>query len=202
MSNERAPMSRDRDERGERFLTRWSRVKAESRAEVSATPAAAQVPAASPAPGTDDAPPELPSIEKLTLNSDFSGFFHPKVDEDLRRRALRKLFSDPHFNVMDGLDVYIDDYSKTEPIPATMLASLTQAQRIFEWAAEKKDDARPEAANASQSASDAQHDSASVGETEEPGGHSESPARAEPPSDESIGDSGGVSPAMSGSGRS
>ena len=60
----------------------------------------------------------------------------PKVGEDVRRAALKKLFSDPHFNVMDGLDVYIDDYSKTEPIPAAMLAGLRQAQNIFQWAKE------------------------------------------------------------------
>ena len=81
-------------------------------------------------------------MEELTLDSDFSGFFHPKVDEDLRRSALRKLFSDPHFNVMDGLDTYIDDYSKTEPIPAAMLAGLKQAQRIFAWAAETEEEAQ------------------------------------------------------------
>ncbi|MEK7875617.1 MAG: DUF3306 domain-containing protein, partial [Pseudomonadota bacterium] len=38
------------------------------------------------------------------------------------------------FNVMDGLDVYIDDYSKSEPIPAAMMAQLRQAQKILEWA--------------------------------------------------------------------
>jgi hypothetical protein len=130
-------MGMNRDGDGESFLRRWSRVKNESR---EAAPAPA-VPAAS-APAqlqADSAPPELPPIEKLTLDSDFSGFFHPKVDEDLRRSALRKLFSDPHFNVMDGLDVYIDDYSKSEPIPPAMLASLKQAQRILEWAADQKD---------------------------------------------------------------
>ena len=30
---------------------------------------------------------------------------------------MKKLFSDPHFNVMDGLDTYIDDYGKPDPIP-------------------------------------------------------------------------------------
>lgn len=79
------------------------------------------------------------------MDSDFSSFFHPQVDEGVRRSALRKLFSDPHFNVMDGLDVYIDDYSKTEPIPPAMLAGLRQAQRIFEWAAEQQEERAPTA---------------------------------------------------------
>jgi hypothetical protein len=33
----------------------------------------------------------------------------------VRNAALKKLFTDPHFNVMDGLDVYIDDYGKPDP---------------------------------------------------------------------------------------
>jgi hypothetical protein len=128
-------MAIDRKEPDEGFIGRWSRLKTEAR---DAPPVATEQ---SPAGAVDphDAPPELPPIEKLTFDSDFKGFFHPKVDENTRRAALRKLFSDPHFNVMDGLDVYIDDYSKSEPIPAAMLASLKQAQRIIEWANEKND---------------------------------------------------------------
>lgn len=136
-------MSTDHPGSDDGFLSRWSRVKTEAR---EASPTQAGDAAATPAgalPARSEGPaPELPPVEKLTLDSDFSGFFHPKVDEKLRRAALRKLFSDPHFNVMDGLDVYIDDYSKTEPIPAAMLASLKQAQRILEWAAQGKEDAQ------------------------------------------------------------
>lgn len=115
----------------EPFLARWSRLKQETKE---------QPPQKAPEKAVDSKapPPELPSLDKLTFDSDFRGFFHPKVDEDLRRAALRKLFSDPHFNVMDGLDVYIDDYSKSEPIPAAMLAQLKQAQKILEWAKEEK----------------------------------------------------------------
>ena len=137
-------MSTDHPDGRETFFSRWSRVKNETREEAASranAPAAEPVPAAPAKMDADAPPPELPPVEELTLESDFSGFFHPKVDEDLRRSALRKLFSDPHFNVMDGLDVYIDDYSKTEPIPAAMLASLKQAQRILEWAAETEEQA-------------------------------------------------------------
>jgi hypothetical protein len=52
----------------------------------------------------------------------------PKVDEDVKRAALKKLFADPHFNVMDGLDTYIDDYGKPDPIPVSMLRKMAQAQ--------------------------------------------------------------------------
>ncbi|MGZ5094973.1 MAG: DUF3306 domain-containing protein [Burkholderiales bacterium] len=124
-------MATDPKEPGEGFVGRWSRLKTEARE----APVPTEQPRAIVDP--DEALPELPSLDKLTFDSDFKAFFHPKVDEDVRRAALRKLFSDPHFNVMDGLDVYIDDYSKSDPIPAAMLASLKQAQRIIDWANNK-----------------------------------------------------------------
>ena len=40
---------------------------------------------------------------------------------------MKKLFADPHFNVMDGLDTYIDDYGKPDPIPQSMLRQLDQS---------------------------------------------------------------------------
>ena len=104
----------------EKFLSRWSRLKQHAR----------EPPPAGPA-DTAGPPPELPPLDSLDINSNFKGFLHPKVDENLRRAALKKLFNDPHFNVMDGLDVYIDDYGKSEPIPAEMLRQLAQAQNIF-----------------------------------------------------------------------
>jgi hypothetical protein len=119
----------------EAFFSRWSRLKEETR---QAPPERIPDQTADPkAPA-----PELPPLEKLTFESDYSAFFHPKVDEDVRRAALKKLFSDPRFNVMDGLDVYIDDYSKTEPIPPAMLAGLRQAQNILQWAKEDEDERR------------------------------------------------------------
>jgi hypothetical protein len=43
---------------------------------------------------------------------------------------MKKLFSDPHFNVMDGLDIYIDDYSIAEPIPPSMLEKMYQSTAL------------------------------------------------------------------------
>jgi hypothetical protein len=142
-------MSDDANDRSEPFLSRWSRRKDEARREPVQPPSPA-----TPSPEAEEPVPELPPVEELTIDSDFKAFFHPKVAEDTRRAALRKLFSDPHFNVMDGLDVYIDDYSKTEPIPAAMLAGLKQAQRILQWARneepapEVSDEEAPSAADA------------------------------------------------------
>ena len=41
---------------------------------------------------------------------------------------MKKLFADPHFNVMDGLDIYIDDYSKPSPLSKAQMAKMVGAQ--------------------------------------------------------------------------
>jgi hypothetical protein len=43
---------------------------------------------------------------------------------------MKKMFSDPHFNVMDGLDIYIDDYTKPDPIPMEMLKRMAQSDML------------------------------------------------------------------------
>lgn len=73
---------------------------------------------------------ELPPIESLTIDSDFAPFFKPQVDESVKRAALKQLFRDPRFNIMDGLDTYIDDYTQPDPIPSAMLEDLMQ-RRVF-----------------------------------------------------------------------
>jgi Protein of unknown function (DUF3306) len=73
---------------------------------------------------------DLPPIESLTIDSDFAPFFKPQVDESVKRAALKQLFRDPRFNIMDGLDTYIDDYTQPDPIPSAMLEELMQ-RRVF-----------------------------------------------------------------------
>ncbi|MGH8599652.1 MAG: DUF3306 domain-containing protein [Burkholderiales bacterium] len=114
-------MSDDRPKDDEKFVSRWSRLKQEARTQ---PPAAPQAKPTEPGPA-----PELPPLESLTFDSDFKSFMHPKVDENLRRVALKKLFSDPHFNRIDGLDVYIDDYTTADPIPPDLLKSLMEDRR-------------------------------------------------------------------------
>jgi len=77
-------------------------------------------------PVAPDSPaaPALAPIESLTPASDFKPFMQAGIDAATRNAALKRLFADPQFNVMDGLDVYIDDYGKTEPIPSQMLGQL------------------------------------------------------------------------------
>ena len=106
----------------EPLLSRWSRLKKEA--------AAAPPPAEAAAPKADLAPVALPPVESLTRESDFSLFMQPQVLPELRQAALKKLFADPHFNVMDGLDIYIDDYTRPDPIAASIVSELTQFRNL------------------------------------------------------------------------
>ena len=86
------------------------------------------------APETEQgAIPELPSLEDaraLTPKSDFRPFMQQGVASDVRNAAVKKLFTDPHFNVMDGLDIYIGDYNTPDPMPAGMLQKMVGAQLL------------------------------------------------------------------------
>ena len=117
----------------ESFLSRWSRRKNASKI---ATPPPEEV-APAPAPASAQQPQpasqeraELPPVESLTPESDFSPFMDRDVDEGTKRQALKKLFEDPRYNVMDGLDVYIDDYSKPDPLPEGWLEKMNQVARL------------------------------------------------------------------------
>ena len=135
------------------FLSRWSQRKAQVKQgdmpprEASVkTPVSAPVstppvaPSAAPLPlGPEVAPsraeevpplPTLAEVAQLTRESDFSRFVAPGVDASVKNAAMKKLFTDPHFNVMDGLDIYIDDYNKFEPIPKSMLRQMVQARAL------------------------------------------------------------------------
>lgn len=134
------------------FLGRWSRRKRAARAgEPLEEPPAPQAPQPAggadaravreregpPAAGPGQPPPApssapLPEVESLRgLASEYRDFLQPGVDDGTRRAALKKLFADPHFNRMDGLDVYIDDYSLPDPIPNAMLRKLAHAKELL-----------------------------------------------------------------------
>jgi hypothetical protein len=110
----------------EKFLDRWSRLKNESKE--------------LPQPKDESPAPVLPPVEKLTPESDFTGFMHPKVEDALRRVALKKLFSDPHFNVPDPFEAYSGDWTGGEPISEEMLATLNQARTLLFDKDEKKEE--------------------------------------------------------------
>lgn len=134
------------------FLSRWSQRKAQARRGPVAEPAPAPSPSAGapepvapaglpavPPPEAAPAPvaqplPTLADVAQLHRDSDFSRFVAPGIDAGVQRAAMKKLFADPHFNVMDGLDTYIDDYGKPDPIGLAMLRQMAQAKtlRLFE----------------------------------------------------------------------
>ena len=106
----------------ERFLARWSRLK-RAGAEEAARPVP---PAPRPVP---DGP--LPDLATLGFDSDFSVFLGRQVEAGLKYQALTKLFHSPQFNVMDGLDVYIDDYSLPDPVSDELLKNLAHARDLL-----------------------------------------------------------------------
>ncbi len=140
------------------FLGRWSRRKTDvlqgkpliepAPAPPVAEPPQALTPVAQPAPV--EVPPErklltLDDVKLLTKDSDFKPFMASDVGPDVRNAAMKKLFADPHFNVMDGLDIYIDDYSKSEPIPESMLRQMASAKFLKLFDDDEKDADKPEA---------------------------------------------------------
>lgn len=112
------------DDAGESVLSRWSRRKLEAeQAPASVEQASPVEPIASlnepvaeavEAPQLTDA--DMPDIESLTEDSDFSGFMSAGVSDELRNLALRKLFRAPVFNIRDGLDEYDEDYTSFEKL--------------------------------------------------------------------------------------
>jgi hypothetical protein len=121
----------------EAFLSRWSRRKLDAMEEAAKEEAAKQA-AAVPvdnvppeAPRRDEAPAELPPLESLSPQSDFKPFMDARVTPETRRAALKKLFADARYNVPELFEVYMEDYTKEDPIPAEMLSQLYQSRRLI-----------------------------------------------------------------------
>jgi len=128
------------------FYGRWSRRKQQARGAVPATTEAAVAdpgaaaagatpPPAPPAPQLTDA--DMPPLESLNEDSDYSGFLSTGVSEALRNKALRKLFLSPQFNIVDGLDDYCEDFTNFEVLGDIVTADMEyereyEARRILE----------------------------------------------------------------------
>ncbi|MCW8845788.1 MAG: DUF3306 domain-containing protein [Gammaproteobacteria bacterium] len=111
----RPPSGEVENEAGtEDFLARWSQRKSEA-AKQAASPQLVETPETEdePVPLTDE---DMPPLESLDEDSDYSGFLSPGVSENLRQLALHKLFHSAKFNVTDGLNDYDLDYSKWVPL--------------------------------------------------------------------------------------
>jgi Protein of unknown function (DUF3306) len=130
------------------FLSRWSRRKLQVReggalpdeaAVPQPVPVAAVVapaapphpePAASNPPAAVEPAPTLADVAALSMQSDYTRFVARGVAPEVKNAALKKLFTDPHFNLMDGLDTYIDDYGKPDPLPVGMLRKMAQSRLL------------------------------------------------------------------------
>ena len=144
----------------EGFFDRWSRRKQQARdseapavapAEVvpdavppvsPEAPVAVASPAAPSEPGAPP-PPTLADTTALTIDSDFKPFMAKGVAPEVKNAAFKKLFADPHFNVMDRLDIYIDDYSIPSPLPESVLRQMASAKFLNLF--EEEDDPEPAA---------------------------------------------------------
>ena len=117
-------------ERQEPFLSRWSRRKSLdelSRQEeddllAKSLPAEPDTLIETPAPSTAAEPEpvltdaDMPPLETLHAESDFSLFMSSGVSDALRNQALKKMFAAPVFNIRDGLDEYDDDFTSFEKL--------------------------------------------------------------------------------------
>jgi len=122
----------------EGFYARWSRRKRRARGSVdvvdnetvpreSGPDARAEV--EEPPPLTDA---DMPPLESLHADSDFSGFMSPGVSEELRNKALRKLFLSAQFNVVDGLDDYDDDFTMFEALGDIVTSDMRHQHEMAE----------------------------------------------------------------------
>ena len=121
--------------------------------------------------------PSLDDARALTPTSDFQPFMRPGVTADVRNVAMKKLFTDPHFNVMDGLDIYIDDYSVSDPIPEAMLKQMKHAQDIIVAGEER----RAEAKKLEEAEAEAEQQRLAAAGSEESGTQAALPAETQEP---------------------
>ena len=161
-------------------LSRWSRRKAETRTgrgaaapelrqdgaapELREENADLPMDAAKPGetgketPGQETPPPDLPDIDTLNAESDFTAFMKKGVPKALRRQALRKLWaSDPVFNIIDGMEEYGEDYTDA----ASVIEGMKSAWEVGKgYPKEEKQEPSPEVAEtgtAEESADDEAH---------------------------------------------
>lgn len=139
----------------ENFLSRWSKRKLEVRAQekleeqkqltpesVQAQPVNREL-AAAPKDSVDNSAPhqaatqpELPLPTEADLvavkqGGDIKAFMVDKVSTELKNKAFKALFSRPEFNVMDGLDIYIDDYNKFTPLSQEDIGKMTLSKQLL-----------------------------------------------------------------------
>ena len=82
---------------------------------------------------------ELPAIETLSEDSDYSMFMSTEVDESLQKLALRKLFKAPFYNIRDGLNDYDEDFSTFEELGDIVTSDMKYHQERKKSEQEEKE---------------------------------------------------------------
>ena len=180
------------------FLRRWSARKAETKTkEAEADPTIAAVdPEAHPVPATDAKPAteeavaveDLPDIETLDKDSDFTVFLKEGVPEKLRNMALRKLWlSDPVLANVDGLVDYGEDFTDAALVVEGMKSAYQVGKGFITEEDEKKmaEQAAAEAAEAEKAAAESEAAAEGSGEDADdtPPAESEEASGEEPAGD-------------------
>ena len=124
---------------GEGLLSRWSRRKLEARERTPAESNLAEVEEQADLPVAAEEVEEpvltdedMPPIESLTEDSDYSIFMSSGVSDKLRNLALRKMFHVPAFNIRDGLDEYDEDYTFFEPLGDIVTCDMKHQMEMLE----------------------------------------------------------------------
>ena len=177
---------------GEGFATRWSRRKTQERERT-------QIPDAAPEPDLPSdpadagavqeiAPEDLPDIETLDKESDYTPFLQAGVPDKLRRLAFRKLWlSDPIFGNLDGLNDYDEDYSAIGIVAKEIVSRYKPGQGMVD---EEEPDISPEDADQKMQPDATAEDNAAEAEDVAEAPSEDDDGEPEPLSDNEDGDAG------------
>jgi hypothetical protein len=137
----------------ESFLGRWSRRKAEEKteqppaktlqeaAEEQTTEATRGKPAEKPEEPFDLS--KLPSIESLGKDSDYSMFMQKGVPEELRLKAIRRMWAtDPSIAGPDLLDMHAWDYTGTDGLKPLVAPAIEAVAAVAKELLEKQREAK------------------------------------------------------------
>lgn len=112
----------------EGFGSRWSRRKLDAQKPQQDLSVQTQTETTGDQPVLTDA--DMPPIESLTEDSDYSGFLSPEVSDELRKQALRKLFLGSGFNICDGLDDYDEDFTSFAKLGDIVTADMRHQMEV------------------------------------------------------------------------
>jgi len=125
------------------FLSRWSKRKLEAKEQEKQAETLLDLPEQLAATTEVDGSlaaeavnPELPlpteaDLQAVEKGGDIKASWSNKVSAELKNKAFKALFSRPEFNVMDGLDIYIDDYNKFTPLSQEDIAKMALSKQLL-----------------------------------------------------------------------